>query len=113
MLQGHDIPQFGPHGPHCYELWSAKTAYKRGHTPTTDPTTPPHSTAYTSNRRKEAPNFGHTPRKVKLPTYCERWEDMIADVDLLFQWAIANRLNKIEWLLLGMEYAQTFLYCIC
>jgi hypothetical protein len=34
-------------------------------------------------------------------SYCERWEDMVPDVDKLFQWAVANRLNKIEWLLLG------------
>jgi hypothetical protein len=40
-------------------------------------------------------------RHHKMP-YCERWEDMVAEVDLLFQWAIANRLNKIEWLLLGI-----------
>ena len=33
--------------------------------------------------------------------YCERWEDMVQDVNLLFEWAIANRLNKLEWLLLG------------
>ncbi len=26
---------------------------------------------------------------------------MVADVDLLFRWAVANRLNKLEWLLLG------------
>jgi hypothetical protein len=26
---------------------------------------------------------------------------MVADVDHLFEWTIANRLNKIEWLLLG------------
>jgi hypothetical protein len=33
--------------------------------------------------------------------YCERWEDMVDDVSSLFEWAVANRLNKIEWLLLG------------
>jgi hypothetical protein len=34
-------------------------------------------------------------------TYCERWEDMLDDVNRLFEWTVANRLNKIEWLLLG------------
>jgi hypothetical protein len=33
--------------------------------------------------------------------YCERWEDMVPDVDMMFQWSVANRLNKVEWLLLG------------
>lgn len=26
---------------------------------------------------------------------------MVTDVDYVFEWAVANRLNKIEWLLLG------------
>jgi hypothetical protein len=26
---------------------------------------------------------------------------MVTDVDHLFEWSVANRLNKIEWLLLG------------
>jgi hypothetical protein len=33
--------------------------------------------------------------------YCERWEDMVADVVKLFEWCVANKLNKIEWMLLG------------
>ena len=33
--------------------------------------------------------------------YCERWEDMLRDVNNVFEWAVANRLNKLEWLLLG------------
>ena len=33
--------------------------------------------------------------------YCERWEDMVEDVSRLFEWSIANRLNRVEWLLLG------------
>ena len=33
--------------------------------------------------------------------YCERWEDMVPQVDLLFEWCVANRLNKVEWMLLG------------
>lgn len=67
VLQGHDIPQFGPHGSHC-RLSSSLS-------PNTSRTSP--------------------------LAYCERWEDMVGEVDLMFQWALANRLNKIEWLLLG------------
>lgn len=81
VLQGHDIPQFGPHGPHCADLWSSKTAQRRRRVGVYQPY-----------------NQTHTHSKV---SYCERWEDMVPDVELLFQWAVANRLNKIEWLLLG------------
>jgi hypothetical protein len=49
---------------------------------------------------------------VRIP-YCERWEDMVDDVSRLFEWAVANRLNKIEWLLLG-TYVLVGLFCyIC
>ena len=33
--------------------------------------------------------------------FCERWEDMVPDVDVMFEWCVANKLNKVEWLLLG------------
>lgn len=33
--------------------------------------------------------------------YCERWEDMVDEVDRMFEWMVANRLNHAEWLLLG------------
>jgi hypothetical protein len=33
--------------------------------------------------------------------YCERWEDMVPNVVSLFEWCVANKLNKIEWMLLG------------
>eukprot|EP01041_Mallomonas_annulata_P004772 gene4772-9496_t len=65
VLQGMDIPMFGPHGPNCE---------------TVNP--------------KADPGQGKG-------VYCERWEDMVDDVDKLFEWSIANRLNAIEWLLLG------------
>ena len=58
------------------------------------------------------------------PSYCQRWEDMVrslvvlyyvlyasvqtfiyitqvGEVNLFFEWALVNRLNKVEWLLLG------------
>ena len=70
VLQGYDIPQFGPHGPDCVRHSGSRT---RGHD---------------SSERGSSP-------------YCERWEDMIEDVNLMFEWAVANRQNKIEWLLLG------------
>eukprot|EP01034_Spumella_vulgaris_P031088 gene31088-38420_t len=43
----------------------------------------------------------HTQHEEDRHAYCERWEDMVPDVDAMFEWALANRLNKIEWLLLG------------
>ena len=33
--------------------------------------------------------------------YCERWEDMVAEVNSFFEWCVANKLNKVQWLLLG------------
>ncbi len=76
VLQGHDIPMFGPHGKHCvtYNISSSLKSeqYSRQSTSTTTP-----------------------------EQHCERWEDMVGDVDHMFEWAVANRLNKIEWLLLG------------
>lgn len=81
VLQGHDIPQFGPHGPHCAELWSSRTVQRRSVVGVHQP-------------------YNHSHQHSKV-SYCERWEDMVSDVELLFQWAVANRLNKIEWLLLG------------
>jgi hypothetical protein len=61
VLQGHDIPMFGPHGKDCM------------------------------SKAKDASSG----------QYCERWDDMVGNVDSFFEWGIANRLNKIEWLLLG------------
>jgi len=40
--------------------------------------------------------------------FCERWEDMVPDVDVMFEWCVANRLNKVEWLLLGNYKWQEF-----
>lgn len=73
VLQGHDIPQFGPHGPHCQK-------YQKLH--------------YQKLNPEEFSDTNSLP-------YCERWEDMVIDVDYFFEWSIANRLNKVEWLLLG------------
>jgi hypothetical protein len=66
----------GLHGPHC----STYSTYKKN--------------KYKKNPDTDIPD-------VRIP-YCERWEDMVDDVSRLFEWAVANRLNKIEWLLLGM-----------
>ena len=75
VLQGHDIPMFGPQGPHCHQLFRK------------------------SEKTDGIEGIGRSsPDEVQ---YCERWEDMVDDVDTMFEWAIANRLNKIEWLLLG------------
>jgi hypothetical protein len=66
VLQGYDIPQFGPHGPFC-------SSY---------------------SKRKNDSSYGRR-------HYCERWEDMVDDVNRMFEWIVANRQNKVEWLLLG------------
>jgi len=62
VLQGFDIPTFGPHGPDCLH----------------------HTTFATETER-----------------YCERWEDMVDDVNRMMEWHVANRLNAVEWLMLG------------
>ena len=62
VLQGLDIPMFGPVGPACVN--------------------------------SKSPSSDHG-------TYCERWEDMVPDVDKMFEWAVANKYNRVEWLLLG------------
>jgi hypothetical protein len=33
--------------------------------------------------------------------FCEKWETMVDDVDRMFEWAVANKLNRIEWIILG------------
>ena len=33
--------------------------------------------------------------------YCELWENMVPDVALFFEWCLAHRLNRVEWILLG------------
>ena len=84
MLQGHDIPMFGPHGAECEQ-------------------------EYRHSKKANLENKGSKKieRGFNIPIsdysgdYCERWEDMVDDVDAMFEWAVANRLNKIEWLLLG------------
>lgn len=79
VLQGFDIPHFGAHGHHCI---SQRDRLKINQSVSFEET-------YDPNKKK------------KRRSYCERWEDMLPDVDSLFEWAVANRLNKIEWLLLG------------
>lgn len=76
VLQGHDIPQFGPFGPHCKSNTKRKYLLKK------------------TEKHFEFSSNSNIP-------YCERWEDMLIDVDYLYEWCISNKLNKIEWLLLG------------
>jgi len=33
--------------------------------------------------------------------HCELWEEMVPDVLRFFEWSVAHRLNRIEWILLG------------
>jgi hypothetical protein len=56
----------------------------------------------------------HRSVETPLSHYCERWEDMVDGVNTFFEWAVANRLNRIEWLLLGRfvkEYAKKAWLC--
>jgi hypothetical protein len=76
VLQGHDIPQFGPHGPECRKF------SKRGY-------------------GSENQSVDYSLDNLSESNYCERWEDMVIDVDYFFEWSVANRLNKVEWLLLS------------
>jgi hypothetical protein len=89
----------GLHGPHCstYSTYK-KNKYKKN-----------------ENKKYKNPDFSDNPGDPDIPDvripYCERWEDMVDDVSRLFEWAVANRLNKIEWLLLGPYiYINTFVF---
>lgn len=88
VLQGHDIPQFGPHGPQCQQF--SKRSYRR---------TPRFPLAGSEAHQSE--NVNDEQHFEQDHDYCERWEDMVIDVDYFFEWSVANRLNKVEWLLLG------------
>jgi hypothetical protein len=90
VLQGHDIPQFGPHGPMCKQHTKPKPLRPEGREATLIPTV---------LMRNGSASTATMDRKTSV--YCERWEDMVTDVDYFFEWAVANRLNKVEWLLLG------------
>lgn len=68
VLQGMDIPMFGPLSPECEKT-----------------------------RHMNRSQFDQNPQV----TYCERWEDMVGDVNLLFEWVVANKFNRVEWLMLG------------
>jgi hypothetical protein len=80
VLQGHDIPQFGTHGPLC-KSFNRMPINKNNHDDINKPEVDP-----------------NPPLSVD---YCERWDDMVIDVDYFYEWSIANGLNMIEWLLLG------------
>jgi hypothetical protein len=90
VLQGHDVPQVGLHGSHC--IVSSDERTKR---------LARISATAVSGQIPRGGTFRDSSATMPTPVYCERWEDMIEDVNILFQWAVANRLNKIEWLLLG------------
>ena len=85
VLQGHDIPMFGPHGSECEQEYR-------------------HSKKANLDKKVGKQNIPISDSDYSSDSdsvYCERWEDMVDDVDAMFEWAVANRLNKIEWLLLG------------
>ncbi len=83
VLQGHDIPRAGPTGAHCGEFSKPYRGVGK-------------KLSYDQNTKNSFDN-----KNKDKAVYCERWEDMMDDVDRLFEWAVANRLNKLEWLLLG------------
>ena len=97
VLQGHDIPQFGPHGPSCKQYTKQKPLDHVLNI-TVETSSRPEPSISTNTNTGTTPGTSSTTKQTE---YCERWEDMVTDVDYLFEWAIANRLNKIEWLLLG------------
>jgi hypothetical protein len=94
VLQGHDIPHFGPLGPHCQQYNKRHYSHGKNH-------------SSTSSSSSSSSSFTDYPKEYPYTIYCERWEEMIIDVDYFFEWSIANKLNKIEWLLLGnFKWAQ-------
>jgi hypothetical protein len=86
VFQGHDIPQFGPHGPRCVQYSNLSSAFRRREYEILND-----STVLLKDHHYNSSSKG----------YCERWEDMLIDVDAFYEWSIANGLNMIEWLLLG------------
>jgi hypothetical protein len=148
VLQGHDIPQFGPHGPACKRFTKLRPVHRQqqqrsrtmrrrrvsqahtsadistdtadaagtgggsglGATTTSDkggnkaavfPTDSAAAAASTTAAAAAKKDQEQEQEQEQDEHYCERWEDMVSDVDHLFEWAAANRQNKVEWLLLG------------
>lgn len=77
VMQGLDVPMFGPLGPNCVR---------------------PGNVSSSAGARAAS---GRGVGSARQGEYCERWEDMVGDMDRLFEWAIANKYNRVEWLLLG------------
>jgi len=119
VLQGHDIPQFGLHGPHCQaftnargrpeeESWKARLAQRRMMRNCSAASMSQGECAAASQHDGDDDYTLHSQQQQQQRDgsraaggYCERWEDMVPDVNAMFEWAVANRLNKVEWLLLG------------
>ena len=89
VFQGHDIPQFGVHGPHCKRFSNTSAAFTRRK-----------FRLQTENDTTNLSIDNHFVGNTSIH-YCERWEDMMPDVDSFYEWSIANGLNLLEWLLLG------------
>lgn len=157
VLQGHDIPQFGPHGPHCaaysnmrrskyggskrqgqrrsgYGVSDSENVGGRGSgnvggdinsfTSHTLKFKNENEIGNETSEEGDEEDYGKYERRLiddakaqskemkkkkraaervieNRSAYCERWEDMVEDVSAFFEWSVANRLNKVEWLLLG------------
>ena len=118
VLQGHDIPQTGLHGPHCAYFSRRDRPHRRvwrapgdGSGNGGDGVGPggaagPHdgdSDALPADDVGMGMYTGHGPRRsnradadMSQVPYCERWEDMVDDVNRWYEWAVANRLNKVR-----------------
>ena len=121
VLQGHDIPQTGPHGPHCsifsyskrnkYNRKRNRNKNKRKHVASLgddlDVSNRDNENDYDNYDSENNDDINYNDikninnRLESKIQYCERWEDMVEDVSRLFEWSVANRLNRVEWLLLG------------
>lgn len=92
VLQGHDIPQFGPIGPRCRHHSSKRELSQQWIKSLRE--------GNATVEEVQSLRTEYWKLDEEIP-YCERWEDMVKDVDKMFEWGVANRLNKFEWLLLG------------
>ena len=75
VLQGHDIPQFGPHGPRCRLFSEKRDKMKIRRKEDAQTMSLEERNALLAARQIEDQQESLTP-------YCERWEDMVKDVDL-------------------------------
>lgn len=92
VLQGFDIPLSLSRGPDAWEgLADVYDMSKPLRIANSDD----------SSRRGGGEEKARCGSLVGNGTYCEFWEDMLPDVGRFFEWCVAHRLNRVEWILLG------------